>query len=494
MAKTLASLDLAFYLLITVQALLGAWDNLWNHELGARLPRKYAARRELALHSARGLLYAPVFLACAWLHVTGALAVLLLALLALELLITLADFVEEDRTRTLSASERVLHTLMALNYGVLLTWLVPMWWLAAAAPSALVWTERGPWSWLLSVFAFGAAAWGVRDGLAAWRLARLPWWQQSEVRIAANAAPRSILVVGATGFLGTAICRRLIERGEQLTVWARDPSKARRMYGPYARVVTALEEIAPSEAFHATVNLAGAPVATRPWTSARKALLVESRVGTTRALVHWLAQQITRPSVLVNASAVGWYGVHPSNAFVEDGPGGDDFPARMCRAWEREACAAEDLGMRVALLRLGLVLGDGGLLARLLLVFRGGLGAPFGGGAQWMPWVHISDVVAVVEQALEDAQMHGAFNVVAPEAATNKKFSAALARNLRRPLWPALPGKLIRIAFGEMALLLVEGQRVVPARLMSIGYRFRFPRLDDALRDLVANRSGLRHE
>ena len=484
----------AFYLLMTAQALLGAWDNLWNHELGARLPHRYAARHELALHSARGLVYAPVFFACAWLQPTGALAASLLGLLALEVLITLADFVEEDRSRTLGAGERVLHTLMALNYGVLLSYLVPAWWASATAPTTLAWVEHGNWSWLLSAFALGAAAWGVRDGIAAWKLARLPWWQQSEVHIAENTAPRAVLVVGATGFLGQAICRRLIMRGERLTVCARDVAKARRLYGPYARVVGALEEIKQSEAFYAVINLAGAPVATRVWTSARKALLVESRVGTTRALVDWLALQTKRAQVLVNASAVGWYGVHPANAFAESGASGDDFPARMCRAWEREACAAEDLGVRVALLRFGLVLGAGGLLARLLPVFRGGLGAPFGSGAQWMPWVHIDDVVAVLEQALEDDQLEGAFNVVAPEATTNRKFSAALARKLHRPLWPALPDTLIRYAFGEMALLLLEGQRVVPARLMSIGYRFRFPRLDDALRDLVGGRSALRHE
>jgi uncharacterized protein len=189
--------------------------------------------------------------------------------------------------------------------------------------------------------------------------------------------------------------------------------------------------------------------------------------------------------VLVSASAVGWYGTHGEKTFAENAASGADFPAVVCRAWEREARAAQALGVRVAILRLGLVLGHGGFLARLTPVFGAGLGAPLGNGRQWMPWIHIDDVLALIDTALEDAQYSGAFNAVAPQNVSNREFSRTFARVLRRPLWPALPAWLLRKTLGEMAMLLLEGQRVVPARLMSLGYRFRYASLETALAQIA---------
>jgi uncharacterized protein (TIGR01777 family) len=195
--------------------------------------------------------------------------------------------------------------------------------------------------------------------------------------------------------------------------------------------------------------------------------------------------------VLINASAIGWYGTHPHAAFRECDPAGGDFPAVLCKSWEREAHRATRLGTRVVALRLGLVLGHGGLMQKLLPLFRLGMGAPFGAGAQWMSWVQIDDVIAVIERALVDPQMVGAINVVAPEAVTNRVFAATLARACRRPLWPAVPATLLRVILGEAAMLMLEGQHVMPERLLELGYRFRVPTLQEAfVRILNTPRTG----
>jgi uncharacterized protein (TIGR01777 family) len=187
--------------------------------------------------------------------------------------------------------------------------------------------------------------------------------------------------------------------------------------------------------------------------------------------------------VLVSASAVGYYGVRDDAPLDESAASGTDFPATLCRAWEREALEAHALGARVVVLRLGLVLGPGGVLARLLPVFRAGLGAPFGSGRQWMPWIHLEDAVAAILHALDATDMHGPVNAVAPEQVRNRAFSHALAQVLGRPLWPGIPGWALRAVLGEMATVLLDGQRVVPAQLHQQGWKFRFPTLAAALAD-----------
>jgi uncharacterized protein (TIGR01777 family) len=473
--------------LLSVQGVLGAFDNLWHHELTVRLPTRPDARRELVLHAVRGALYGPVFLSFAWLMWTGWLAWAFAALLVIEIVVTLLDFVEEDRSRVLPATERILHTVLALNYGAFLALLIPELASWAAAPSGVSIAERGAWSWIMTIFATGAFGWAVRDAVAARRLARpsLATWQRQQFQVRRPRRVKTILVTGGTGFIGQALCRHLIERGHKMIVLTRQRAKAVDLFGPYAEVITSLDDVGPHRRIDAVINLAGAPIASQRWTSARKAVLVESRVGTTRKLVEWMRRLPRAPELLISASAVGWYGTHAFATFTEQHYPGEDFPAVLCRSWEREAFRARTIGTRVVVLRLGLVLGAGGLLGRLSPVFRLGLGAPLGAGNQWMPWIHLYDVLNVVEHSLTDAHWHGAINVVAPEPATNRGFSTKLADALRRPLWPAIPAWPLRLALGEMSMLLLEGQNVTPARLGELGYAFRFPTLEEALAQLM---------
>jgi uncharacterized protein (TIGR01777 family) len=206
----------------------------------------------------------------------------------------------------------------------------------------------------------------------------------------------------------------------------------------------------------------------------------------TRRLVQAIKDADPRPTALISASAVGYYGHRGDERLDEDAPPGDDFLAQVCLAWEREAQQAEPLGLRVVRVRTGVLLDkDGGALAKMLLPFKLGVGGPVAGGRQYMPWIHIDDVVGIYAQAVHD-DWNGPVNATAPEPVTNKEFSKALGRALRRPAVAPIPALAIRALYGQMAEIVTEGQRAVPRRVLELGYEFRHPALDEALQDAVA--------
>jgi hypothetical protein len=479
----------AFWLL-AAQGILGGIDNVWNHEWRAKLPASPKARRELQLHAARGLIYGPVFLAFAWMELRGLYAAALLIILAIELVITLADFVEEDRSRALSPQERILHGLLTLNYGAFLALILPDLLRQAAMPTGIVALHHGWMSWLLTLYAFGSAGFGVREALAARKLGRMA--RMPAVQPAPNPRPQSILVTGGTGFIGTALVRRLIERGDRVYVVARTPAKAERLFGNQALIVPSLQALPETVKIDAIVNLAGAPVFGRPWTDARKVALARSRIDTTRALVDWIAEHAVKPRALVSASAIGWYGADRGDRPLTEGAtAGGDFPAMLCAAWEKEARRAEALGPRVCRLRIGLVLGsEGGMLRPMARAFKFGLGGRFGGGTQWMSWIHLEDLLALIIRAIDDPTFMGAINAVAPQPVTNADFTRALAVALHRPAILHAPTFALRLMLGEMATLLLDGQRVQPERADQLGFQFRYRELGVALAEIVGRKSN----
>ncbi|WP_079200855.1 TIGR01777 family oxidoreductase [Pseudomonas sp. CC6-YY-74] len=295
-----------------------------------------------------------------------------------------------------------------------------------------------------------------------------------------------ILLTGGTGLIGRGLCRHWTQQGHQLTVWSRTPQRVAELCGAQVRGIGQLDEIG-EQALDAVVNLAGAPIADRPWTRKRKSLLWASRITLTEQLLAWLQQRQQKPRVLLSGSAVGWYGDGGERELKEDSPQiTDDFAAQLCGAWEETAQRAEALGIRVVLVRTGLVLAaDGGFLARLLLPFRLGLGGPVGDGRQWMPWIHLADQIALIDFLLQQDQASGPYNACAPEPVRNADFARALGRVLHRPALLPAPAFLLRMAFGELAGLLLGGQRALPARLQEAGFRFRFTDLDIALADLL---------
>lgn len=295
-----------------------------------------------------------------------------------------------------------------------------------------------------------------------------------------------ILLTGGTGLIGRALCRHWLQQGHQLTVWSRRPEQVAALCGDAVRGIGRLEELV-EEPLDAVVNLAGAPIADRPWTRKRKALLWASRIGLTEQLLAWLQSREHKPQVLLSGSAVGWYGDGGERELHEDSPPvSEDFAAQLCGAWEETAQRAEELGIRVVLLRTGLVLAaDGGLLKRLLLPFKLGLGGPLGNGRQWMPWIHLSDQIALIDFLLQQERASGPYNACAPTPERNRAFSQALGRELHRPAFMPAPAFVLRVLLGELSVLLLGGQRAMPTRLQAAGFSFRFTHLDVALADLL---------
>lgn len=297
-----------------------------------------------------------------------------------------------------------------------------------------------------------------------------------------------ILLTGGTGLIGRALCHEWAAQGHALYVLSRRPQQVPALCGPTVRGLDRLEEL-DGEPLDAVVNLAGAPIADRPWTKARRAVLWESRVELTERLVDWLAQRAQRPAVLLSGSAVGWYGDAGEHPVTEQSPAGHDFASQLCVAWEEAAERAEPLGVRVVRIRTGLVLaGDGGFLQRLLPPFRFGLGGPIGNGRQWMPWIHLQDYVALMDFLLHRPGTSGPYNGCAPNPVRNAEFSRSLGRCLHRPAVLPVPALALRVGLGELSGLLLGGQRAVPERLLADGFHFRFAELDAALDDLLGAR------
>jgi uncharacterized protein len=307
-----------------------------------------------------------------------------------------------------------------------------------------------------------------------------------------------VTVSGATGLIGRALLGALQAREAQLTVLSRDPARAAATLAAAGLAPVELvpwdplTEPAPAQAVsgrEAVVHLAGEDVAQR-WTARAKQAIRESRVIGTSHLLEGLRDAGDRPGLLLSASAIGYYGPHGEEPLDEEAPAGEDFLARVCADWEAEAEKASELGMRVVLLRTGVLLDPaGGALAKMLPPFRLGLGGPVAGGHQYVSWIHHEDLVGIVLAALSDERWSGPVNATAPEPCTNRDFSRALGRVLKRPALLPVPGFALTLLYGEMATVLTTGARVVPAKPLVVGYRFAHPHLAGALRSLLARSS-----
>ena len=295
-------------------------------------------------------------------------------------------------------------------------------------------------------------------------------------------------VTGATGMIGRRLVDELVRRGDEVTALSRDAERARGILGSEVEVLEWAEPKAappPAEALRGrdgVVHLLGEELAQR-WSDAAKREIRDSRVLATRNLVAALRDLDERPRALVSQSAIGYYGPRGDEPVDESEPPGDDFLARICVEWEAEARKAEELGVRVALTRTGVVLSEsGGALAKMLPPFKLGIGGPVAGGRQYVPWVHLDDVTGVLAFCLDNKGAHGAINLTGPGPVTNKELSKALGRVLRRPAIAPVPALAVRALYGEMAQVVTTGARVVPARLRELGYVFRQPELEPALR------------
>lgn len=301
-----------------------------------------------------------------------------------------------------------------------------------------------------------------------------------------------IVVTGGTGFIGRALCTSLFQDGHRVTILTRDAREASQLLGA---IVTAVEwngrDAGPweycLEGADAVINLAGAPIADARWTDARKRLLFDSRVRTTRLLVEALSRRSLKPLRLISASGIGYYGAGDDRMLDEGASRGQGFLADLCLAWEAEALRAAEFGTRVVLVRTGMVLEkDGGALPKMLLPFRLFAGGPVMPGTQWVSWIHRQDLVGLIRWALANETISGPINAVAPSPVTMAEFSKTLGKVLHRPSWFPVPEFVLRFALGELGSLMTTGQRVSPTKALTGGYAFHYPMLEPALRVILA--------
>jgi uncharacterized protein (TIGR01777 family) len=300
-----------------------------------------------------------------------------------------------------------------------------------------------------------------------------------------------VAITGATGFIGSRLVQQLQTQGHQPLILTRNPASASGAF-PNVEVVgyTPTESgdwqnaIAGCEG---VVNLAGEPIAEGRWTPKHKEEILNSRKLGTQKIVEAIAQANPKPSVLVNASAIGYYGTSETATFDETSPPGNDFLAQVCQAWEGEAQKVKDVGVRLVILRFGIVLGDGGALAKMIPPFQLFAGGPLGTGQQWVAWIHRDDVVRLIIEALTRPDMEGVFNATAPNPVRMAEFCQTLGEVLHRPSWLPVPDFALEVLLGEGAQVVLEGQQVLPKRTTSSGFNYQYPMLKSALGDILAS-------
>jgi len=304
-----------------------------------------------------------------------------------------------------------------------------------------------------------------------------------------------VAIAGATGFVGSRLVEKLQAAGHQVVVLSRDAAKAGRVFPASAYPNLEVVAYTPAESgdwqksiagCDAVVNLAGVPIAEERWTEARQQAILDSRKLTTEKLVEAIVNANPKPSVFVSASAIGYYGTSETAEFDENSPAGNDFLATVCKEWEAAAQPAKNAGTRLAILRLGIVLGMGGALAKMLPAFKLFAGGPIGTGKQWFSWVHREDVVDLILYTLQNPQVEGVLNATAPNPVRMNELCETLGAVLSRPSWLPVPGFALELLLGDGAKVVLEGQKVLPKQTLASGFQYQYPTLKLALEEILA--------
>ncbi len=302
-----------------------------------------------------------------------------------------------------------------------------------------------------------------------------------------------IAITGATGFVGSRLVEQLNTQGHQILVLTRNSSKAQKVFPRSAFPKLEIVEYTPTESgswqqaisgCDGVVNLAGEPISER-WTPEHKQAILESRQLGTRKLVEAIAKAEVKPQVLVSGSAIGYYGTSETTAFDENSASGNDFLAQVCQQWEAEAEKVKESGVRLVILRIGIVLGNGGALGKMINPFKMSAGGPIGSGSQWFSWIHRDDLVNLIIEATQRQDMAGAYNATAPNPVRMKDFCQTLGEVMNRPSWLPVPDFVLELLLGDGAIVVLEGQQVLPKKTQSIGFKYQYPNLKPALQDIV---------
>ena len=295
----------------------------------------------------------------------------------------------------------------------------------------------------------------------------------------------NILMTGGTGFIGRALVNSLLKEGHKVTVLSRTPDSVNKIIGNKLTTLSNLDQLSSEHSFQVIINLAGAPIFDNHWSEARKKVIRDSRIKLTEQLLAYIERAGVKPELLISGSAIGYYGDQGNSVLNEASPVHPDFSQRLCADWESTAQQAERFGVRVCLIRTGLVLAyDGGLLQRMLRPFNLGLGGTLGNGQQWMSWIHRDDWISIAKTMINNQTMQGAYNATAPHPVTNSAFTKILAQHLKRPALLPLPAWLLKLLLGERSDLVLASQRVLPERLLAEGFSFQYPELLSALTEI----------
>ena len=291
-----------------------------------------------------------------------------------------------------------------------------------------------------------------------------------------------ILITGGTGFVGSSLTNFLLGKGYRITILTH---KKNITIGG-VKAISNINEIKSNEKIDGIINLAGAAIS-KNWSDNYKQELITSRVNTTKEVILLIKRLEKKPDILISASAIGYYGSQDDNIIDEKSQSHNEFTSQLCHKWESEALKAEDIGVRVCITRLGVVLGpNGGALKQMLPTFKMGIGGQIGSGKQYFSWVHIDDVILAFSFLIENKKQNGIYNLTAPNPITNAHFTKALGKQLKRPTIFSVPSFVIKILFGEMGeTLLLKGQRVLPKQLQQAGFIFKYPKIDEALENII---------
>ena len=295
----------------------------------------------------------------------------------------------------------------------------------------------------------------------------------------------NILMTGGTGFIGRALVNSLLKEGHKVTVLSRTPDSVNKIIGNKLTTLSNLDQLNSEHSFQVIINLAGAPIFDNHWSETRKKVIRDSRIKLTEQLLAYIERASVKPELLISGSAIGYYGDQGNSVLNEASPVHPDFSQRLCADWESTAQQAERFGVRVCLIRTGLVLAyDGGLLQRMLRPFNLGLGGTLGNGQQWMSWIHRDDWISIAKIMINNQTMQGAYNATAPHPVTNSEFTKILAQHLNRPALLPIPAWLLKLLLGERSDLVLASQRVLPERLLAEGFSFQYPELLSALTEI----------